>query len=324
MFLSKHGRCILLAWSSLVSQGLGLDYDSFQDYTEKGYCVKADGSDPADGSDQNSLFGVVKLYGFNPSNEFIDLGNGLNAWSDWTTSNAQYGCILACLQHDTYLQTYPEYFSGKKVTGCEVIWDPYENQGCYAMTEDIDRGNGVENSLCWVFGEWLELEAEEEEFYGTYVPSDVSMNAPMYDYTVEKGYCVTADGQNSLVVQLNSNDGDGPYAQQVCLEACRGYNVDGNSATGCQVIWNQENRGCYVVTDSIDHGSGDENHLCWVFPDSSPPLDMLAPIDCGGHDAPNCEACPYNESGTYMGPAWCNGMCHWYNDECQSSNDDDY
>merc|ERR1719491_617936 len=52
------------------------------------------------------------------------------------------------------------------------------------------------------------------------------------------------------------------------LEKCQAYG-GGNIANGCEVIWDQTNQGCYVVTDSIDHGSGDENHLCWVFPDSN-------------------------------------------------------
>eukprot|EP00751_Fragilariopsis_kerguelensis_P018179 CAMPEP_0170850028 /NCGR_PEP_ID=MMETSP0734-20130129/10371_1 /TAXON_ID=186038 /ORGANISM="Fragilariopsis kerguelensis, Strain L26-C5" /LENGTH=150 /DNA_ID=CAMNT_0011219833 /DNA_START=417 /DNA_END=869 /DNA_ORIENTATION=+ len=56
-------------------------------------------------------------------------------------------------------------------------------------------------------------------------------------------------------------------------------------------------------------------------PPTGPPTNAptnAPPIDCGGHDAPNCEACPPPDAGV-EGSAWCNGNCHWCNGECQSS-----
>jgi len=43
---------------------------------------------------------------------------------------------------------------------------------------------------------------------------------------------------------------------------------------------------------------------------------VSADVSCGGHSAETCAKCPYNESGNYMGKGWCNGECHWGNNEC--------
>mmetsp|Transcript_40852 Transcript_40852/g.45641 ORF Transcript_40852/g.45641 Transcript_40852/m.45641 type:complete len:132 (+) Transcript_40852:346-741(+) len=56
-------------------------------------------------------------------------------------------------------------------------------------------------------------------------------------------------------------------------------------------------------------------------PPTGPPTNAptnAPPIDCGGHDAPNCEACPPPDAGV-EGSAWCNGKCHWCFGECHSS-----
>jgi len=80
---------------------------------------------------------------------------------------------------------------------------------------------------------------------------------------VEKGFCVLPDGsdQNNGVIKINSVDGNTDAAQEVCLAACQAY----GGATGCEVIWDQGNRGCYVMTDTVDHGNNNDRHLCWVF-----------------------------------------------------------
>ena len=82
---------------------------------EKGYCVKANGID------QNS--GEKKL-------------NSLNG----NTFEMQEECLEHC-------------HSESGATGCEVIWDQWNqgNEGCYVHTQEIARGNGVNNHECWVF-----------------------------------------------------------------------------------------------------------------------------------------------------------------------------
>ena len=123
-------------------------------------------------------------------------------------------------------------------TGCEVIWDQ-GNRGCYAHTQDISHGNDVDRHFCWVFSK---------------APKDVPR---------EKGFCVLANGadQNSGVKKLNSVDGNTIKAQEECMKLCK--TVD--DATGCEVIWDQVNRGCYAHTQDISHGNNVDRHFCWVF-----------------------------------------------------------
>ena len=79
----------------------------------------------------------------------------------------------------------------------------------------------------------------------------------------EKGFCVKRNGhdQNLGVKKINSLDGNTPARQQQCLEFCRGT----GGATGCEVIWDNERRGCYAHTQEIARGNGQEGHKCWVF-----------------------------------------------------------
>ena len=50
-------------------------------------------------------------------------------------------------------------------------------------------------------------------------------------------------------------------AQRECLKHCQFFQF----ATGCEVIWNQGNRGCYAHTKEVARGNGHDNHFCWVF-----------------------------------------------------------
>jgi len=79
----------------------------------------------------------------------------------------------------------------------------------------------------------------------------------------EKGFCVLSNGadQNSGVIKLDSVDGNSVGQQQSCLSRC----LANPRSTGCEVIWDQSNRGCYVHTQSIARGNGVARHLCWVF-----------------------------------------------------------
>ena len=81
----------------------------------------------------------------------------------------------------------------------------------------------------------------------------------------EAGFCVTADGsdQNAGVIRLQYGDFNTPEAELVCLQMCACY----VGATGCEMIWNQSNRGCYVHTQPIARGNGAGRHSCYVGPD---------------------------------------------------------
>ena len=80
---------------------------------------------------------------------------------------------------------------------------------------------------------------------------------------MEKGFCVKANGrdQNAGVKKLDSVNANTPDRQEKCLERCHSE----SGATGCEVIWNQGNRGCYVHTQEIARGNGVNNHQCWIF-----------------------------------------------------------
>ena len=80
---------------------------------------------------------------------------------------------------------------------------------------------------------------------------------------IEKGFCVLPNGgdQNSGVIKLNNVDGNTAQAQATCLNLCR----QRAGATGCEVIWHQGNRGCYVHTQTVARGNGVSRHMCWIF-----------------------------------------------------------
>ena len=66
--------------------------------------------------------------------------------------------------------------------------------------------------------------------------------------------------QNSGVVKLNSINGNTQSAKDACLKRCLSY----STATGCEIIWDQTNRGCYLHTDHVARGSGYIRHGCWI------------------------------------------------------------
>jgi len=118
-------------------------------------------------------------------------------------------------------------------TGCEVIWSQ-GNRGCYIHTQAITEGNGVDRHLCAIFKRpgWV------------------------------KGFCtLNRRDQNSGVIKVNSVNGNTQNAQVACMKACRAR----PGATGCEVIWDQGNRGCYIHTQKITEGNGVGRHLCSIF-----------------------------------------------------------
>ena len=80
---------------------------------------------------------------------------------------------------------------------------------------------------------------------------------------MEAGHCVSSrNGNQSLgVIRLDNGNGNSVRRQKECLELCKNR----SGASGCELIWNQLNNGCYAHTNSISHGNGAEHHLCWIF-----------------------------------------------------------
>ena len=90
--------------------------------------------------------------------------------------------------------------------------------------------------------------------------------------TREPGYCETLDGsrQNSgkiqkygpnyeLLADINTS-----YLENLCLKECR----EQPGATGCEIVWGRDTRGCYAHTKQVSRGSGAQKgyqHMCWIF-----------------------------------------------------------
>lgn len=88
----------------------------------------------------------------------------------------------------------------------------------------------------------------------------------------QQGFCVLSNGndQNSGVINLEAGDyrdGDNSGVTdevkvEECLKLCACYS--GARVTGCEMIWDQGNRGCYVHTDFISHGNNVGRHSCYL------------------------------------------------------------
>ena len=79
----------------------------------------------------------------------------------------------------------------------------------------------------------------------------------------QAGFCVEENYQdvNSGVVRLRGGNFKTAAEHLECLELCGAY----AGATGCEAIWGQGNRGCYVHTShEIAKGNGQARHSCWL------------------------------------------------------------
>jgi hypothetical protein len=86
---------------------------------------------------------------------------------------------------------------------------------------------------------------------------------------VQGGFCVKSNGQdqNAGVLKLDSIDGKSQVAKGNCIQKCLGYGLQNpkKKVTGCEIIWDQGNRGCYVHTNDVSKGNKVKNHACWIF-----------------------------------------------------------
>jgi len=147
------------------------------------------------------------------------------------------------------------------VTGCEAIWDQ-SNRGCYVHTKEVARGNGVDRHSCWVLSH-----TSREDFLPTLA-----------------GFCVTESGsdQNSGVIKLADGDyGPSEDKKMECVDLCNAASVP--TVTGCEAIWDQSNRGCYVHTQEVARGNGVDRHSCWVLSSTPPNVPTMYPT----HRAPS-------------------------------------
>jgi len=141
-----------------------------------------------------------------------------------------------------------EYSKKSEITGCEAKWWYGNYGGCFVHKKEVFRGGG-DNSYkhyCWVVKHFTPLVAE--------------------NFRSEPGFCVKSNGedQNNGVVQLaTGNFGPSESKKQECFNLC----INASSklqVTGCEAVWYQNNKGCYIHTKDVYRGNGVQDHNCWV------------------------------------------------------------
>merc|ERR1712028_44333 len=74
------------------------------------------------------------------------------------------------------------------------------------------------------------------------------------------GFCMSnANDQNSGVTTLDGGDYEGNTREAQCLAQCKEHSADW---TGCEMIWDQSNRGCYVHTEHVNYANNVDKHKC--------------------------------------------------------------
>ena len=127
-------------------------------------------------------------------------------------------------------------------------------RGCYVHTASVSIGNGVNRHICWINEDPPEITPLLET-----CPNRVHKFGER-----QQGFCVTGNNrdQNSGVYKLQGGDFFTEEAHQTCLEMCACF----PGATGCEMIWDQYNRGCYVHTGEVARGNGRNRHSCYIGP----------------------------------------------------------
>ena len=84
---------------------------------------------------------------------------------------------------------------------------------------------------------------------------------------MENGFCVKASGsdQNHGVIKVNADNIITSTLKFHCLQKCLAH----PGATGCEVIWDQSNRGCYIHTAEVARGNNAPRHNCWIMSSKS-------------------------------------------------------
>merc|ERR1712028_23933 len=113
---------------------------------------------------------------------------------------------------------------------------------------------------------------------GSAAPTVVSESA--YDLGTEAwpaGFCLSHGGdQNSGVTKLDGGNYEGNTKEAQCLAQCKEHSADW---TGCEVIWDQGNAGCYVHTEHVDSANSVARHKCLLREVYDTDADDTAPVD---------------------------------------------
>jgi hypothetical protein len=95
----------------------------------------------------------------------------------------------------------------------------------------------------------------------------------------QNGFCVKSGGQdeNSGVVKLDGGNYKSDEKVQQCWDRCASY----PGVTGCETIWDQGNRGCYVHTSTaIMRGNGVARHYCALYDGKTQADDSKVSFSC--------------------------------------------
>merc|ERR1711865_1025610 len=114
-----------------------------------------------------------------------------------------------------------------------------------------------------------ETDAETALEIATVVSAPIVVTAPTvvsesaFDLGTEAwpaGFCMSnGNDQNSGVTTLDGGDYEGNTREAQCLAQCKEHSADW---TGCEVIWDQGNRGCYVHTEHVNYANNVDKHKC--------------------------------------------------------------
>lgn len=193
---------------------------------DKGYTYKARTADEFTPF-QNGY--CVKTDGNKQNSGVITVGKGT-----YTDDESKQQCLELCATYSTE----------HRVTGCEIS---QQKQSCYVHTQEVFRGNGVSQHFCAIMNQ--REPATKEQLLPT-----------------EAGFCVTSSGsdQNSGVVKVWGGDfGPSDEKKMECLDKCIAASAV-RKVTGCEAIWGQGNRGCYIHTREVARGNNVDRHSCWV------------------------------------------------------------
>merc|ERR1712028_60969 len=113
---------------------------------------------------------------------------------------------------------------------------------------------------------------------GSAAPTVVSESA--FDLGTEAwpaGFCLShGSDQNSGVTKLDGGNYEGNTKEAQCLAQCKEHSADW---TGCEVIWDQGNAGCYVHTEHVNSANSVARHKCLLREVYDTDADDTAPVD---------------------------------------------
>lgn len=106
--------------------------------------------------------------------------------------------------------------------------------------------------------------------------------------TEQAGFCVKSNNrdQNQGVKKLNNNNVKTADEKAACLKLCKEY----EGATGCEAVYDQGNRGCYVHTAEVYKGNGRAKHSCWPFHRCKDDKDIQIAEMVGNEDVEDSKA----------------------------------